>query len=88
MTNKAMTESVNFIDKIIIASDNISEISLQISTSVNEQSDVSLSLDKNVNHIVSSGQKSNILINQINDKAETLDGFVQQLMALAKQFKV
>lgn len=88
MTNKAMTESVNFIDKIIIASDNISEISLQISTSVNEQSDVSLSLDRNVNHIVSSGQKSNILINQINDKAETLDGFVQQLMALAKQFKV
>lgn len=88
MTNQAMTESVDFIDKIIVASDNISEVSLLISTSVNEQSDVSLSLDKNVNHIVSSGQKSNTLINQINGKADELDGFVQQLMVLAQQFKV
>lgn len=88
MTNQAMIESVNFVEKIIGASDNINEISSQISTSVSEQSAVSQSLNENVNHIVSSGATSNQLINQINDKTDTLDGFVQQLMSLSKQFKV
>jgi methyl-accepting chemotaxis protein len=86
-TNNAIKNTVDSIKSIIKASDNISDISMQISTSVDEQSHVTTSLDQNVNQIVSTGQQSNHLINQINNKAGQLDEFVQNLVLLTKQFK-
>lgn len=87
-TTEMMLHSVEYITKIISASDNISDTSLQISTSVQEQSSVTSSLDININGIVSSGQESNELINQIKVKANTLDDYVNNLQALTNQFKV
>jgi len=87
-TTNTMQSSVEFISEIISASDNISDISLQISTSVKEQSDVTASLDISVNSIVSGGQESNELINQINIKAGQLDNYVNDLQSLTNQFKV
>lgn len=60
-----MLNSVEYITKIISASDNISDTSLQISTSVQEQSSVTSSLDVNINGIVSNGQESNELIKHL-----------------------
>jgi methyl-accepting chemotaxis protein len=55
---------------------------------VQEQSSVTASLDVNINGIVSSGQESNELINQINVKATQLDDHVNNLKTLTSQFKV
>jgi methyl-accepting chemotaxis protein len=87
-TTEMMLHSVESITKIISASDDISDTSLQISTSVQEQSSVTSSLDVNINGIVISGQESNELINQINVKANTLDDYVNNLQTLTNQFKV
>ncbi|MFT6249308.1 MAG: methyl-accepting chemotaxis protein [Cognaticolwellia sp.] len=87
-TTEIMLHSVEYIKKIISASDDISDTSLQISTSVQEQSSVTASLDVNINGIVSSGQESNELINQINVKATQLDDHVNNLKTLTSQFKV
>ena len=87
-TTEVMLHSVEFIKKIISASDDISDTSLQISTSVQEQSNVTSSLDVNINGIVSSGQESNELINQIKVKANQLDDNVNNLQSLTSQFKV
>mgnify|MGYP003625743733 CR=1 FL=1 len=87
-TTEMMLHSVEYIKKIISASDNISDTSLQISTSVQEQSTVTASLDVNINGIVSSGQESNELINQIKAKASKLDDHVNNLKTLTSQFKV
>jgi methyl-accepting chemotaxis protein len=87
-TTQMMLHSVEYIKKIISASDDISNTSLQISTSVQEQSNVTSSLDVNINGIVSSGQKSNELINQIKVKANQLDDHVNNLQKLTSQFKV
>jgi len=87
-TTNIMQNSVEFISDIISASDNISDISLQIATSVKEQSGVTESLDVNINSIVSSGQESNELINQINIKASQLDDYVNDLQLLTDQFSV
>lgn len=87
-TTEMMLHSVEFIKKIISASDDISDTSLQISTSVQEQSSVTASLDVNINGIVSSGQESNELINQIKVKANQLDDNVNKLQTLTSQFKV
>jgi methyl-accepting chemotaxis protein len=87
-TTKMMLHSVEYITKIISASDDISNTSLQISTSVQEQSSVTSSLDVNINGIVSSGQESNELINQIKVKANQLDDHVNKLQTLTSQFKV
>lgn len=87
-TTEVMQHSVEFISKIIAASDNISDISFQIATSVKEQSNVTASLDVNINGIVSSGQESHKLINQINMKANQLDDHVNKLKVLTNQFKV
>jgi methyl-accepting chemotaxis protein len=87
-TTEVMHNSVEYISKIILASDNISDTSLQIATSVKEQSNVTASLDVNINGIVCSGQESNKLINEINMKANQLDGHVNNLQALTSQFKV
>ena len=83
-----MQNSVEFISDIISVSDNISDISLQIATSVKEQSEVTESLDVSINSIVSSGQESNELINQINVKASQLDDYVNDLQLLTDQFSV
>ena len=83
-----MLHSVEYITKIIAASDDISDTSLQISTSVHEQSHVTSSLDVNINGIVSSGQESNGLINQIKVKANELDDHVNNLQTLTSQFNV
>ncbi len=87
-TTDAMQHSVEFISEIISASDNISNISLQIATSVKEQSDVTNSLDSSINSIVSGGQESNELINQINTKTGQLDNYVNDLQLLTNQFRV
>lgn len=87
-TTEMMLHSVEYITKIIAASDDISNTSLQISTSVHEQSNVTSSLDVNINGIVSSGQESNGLINQIKVKANELDDHVNNLQTLTSQFKV
>ena len=87
-TTEMMLNSVEYITKIISASDNISDTSLQISTSVQEQSSVTSSLDVNINGIVSNGQESNELINQIKDRANQLDDHVNNLKTLTSQFKV
>jgi len=87
-TSQSMEDSVSYIDKIIIASDNINDISLHISNSVGEQSEVTASLDKNINQIVSSAHESDRLINQINSKTIKLDDFVNELIMLTNQFKV
>ena len=87
-TTEMMLHSVEYITKIISASDDISDTSLQISTSVQEQSSVTSSLDVNINGIVSSGQESNGLINQIKVKANELDDHVNNLQSLTSQFKV
>ena len=83
-----MLHSVEFIAKIISASDDINNTSLQISTSVQEQSNVTASLDVNINGIVSNGQESNQLINQIKVKASQLDDHVNNLQMLTNQFEV
>ena len=87
-TTDTMQNSVEFISDIISASDNISDISLQIATTVKEQSDVSESLDVSINSIVSNGQESNELINHINIKANELNSNVNDLQSLTNQFKV
>ena len=87
-TTEMMLHSVEFIAKIISASDDINNTSLQISTSVQEQSNVTASLDVNINGIVSSGQESNQLINQIKVKANQLDDHVNNLQLLTNQFEV
>jgi methyl-accepting chemotaxis protein len=87
-TTEIMLNSVEYITKIISASDNISDTSLQISTSVQEQSSVTSSLDVNINGIVSSGQESNKLINQIKVKTSQLDDHVNNLKLLTSQFIV
>jgi len=87
-TTEMMLNSVEFITKIISASDDISDISLQISTSVQEQSSVTSSLDVNINGIVSNGQESNELINQIKVRTNQLDDHVNNLHTLTSQFKV
>ncbi|MFT5757084.1 MAG: methyl-accepting chemotaxis protein [Alteromonadaceae bacterium] len=87
-TTEIMRHSVEYIAKIISASDAISDTSLLISTSVQEQSSVTSSLDVNINGIVSSGQESNELINQIKVKANQLDSHVNDLQTLTNQFKV
>lgn len=87
-TTDTMQNSVEFISDIISASDNISDISQQIATTVKEQSDVSESLDVSINSIVSNGQKSNELINHINIKANELNSNVNDLQVLTNQFKV
>ncbi len=87
-TTDTMQNSVEFISDIISASDNISDISMQIATTVKEQSDVTASLDVSINSIVSNGQESNELINQINIKANELNNSVDELQALTNQFKV
>ncbi|MFT5707232.1 MAG: methyl-accepting chemotaxis protein [Oceanospirillaceae bacterium] len=87
-TTEMMLHSVEYIKRIISASDDISDTSLQISTSVQEQSSVTSSLDVNINGIVSSGQESNGLINQIKVKANQLDDHVNNLQTLTSQFKV
>jgi methyl-accepting chemotaxis protein len=55
---------------------------------VQEQSNVTSSLDVNINGIVSSGQESNGLINQIKVKANELDDHVNNLHTITSQFKV
>ena len=87
-TTEMMLNSVEYITKIISASDDISDTSLQISTSVQEQSSVTSSLDVNINGIVSNGQESNELINQIKVRANQLDDHVNNLKTLTSQFKV
>tara|TARA_R110002124_G_scaffold56872_1_gene159988 strand:+ start:3525 stop:4982 length:1458 start_codon:yes stop_codon:yes gene_type:complete len=87
-TTAMMLHSVEFIAKIISASDDINNTSLQISTSVQEQSNVTASLDVNINGIVSNGQESNQLINQIKVKASQLDDHVNNLQMLTNQFEV
>lgn len=87
-TTEMMLHSVEYITKIITASDDISDTSLQISTSVQEQSSVTSSLDVNINGIVSNGQESNELINQIKVKANLLDDHVNNLKTLTSQFIV
>lgn len=87
-TTEMMLHSVEYITKIISASDAISDTSLQISTSVREQSSVTSSLDVNINGIVSNGQESNELINQIKVRANQLDDHVNNLQTLTSQFKV
>ena len=87
-TTDTMQNSVEFISDIISASDNISDISLQIATTVKEQSDVTASLDVSINSIVSNGQESNELVNQINIKANELNQNVNDLQLLTNQFKV
>ena len=87
-TSDTMQNSVEFISDIISASDNISDISLQIATTVKEQSDVTASLDTSINSIVSNGQESNELVNQINIKANELNNNVNDLQLLTNQFKV
>lgn len=87
-TTEMMLNSVEYITKIISASDDISDTSLQISTSVQEQSSVTSSLDVNINGIVSNGQESNELINQIKIRANQLDDHVNNLQTLTSQFKV
>ena len=87
-TTEMMLNSVEYITKIISASDYISDTSLQISTSVQEQSSVTSSLDVNINGIVSNGQESNELINQIKVRANQLDDHVNNLKTLTSQFKV
>ena len=46
------------------------------------------SLDVNINGIVSNGQESNELINQIKVRANQLDDHVNNLKTLTSQFKV
>lgn len=87
-TTETMQNSVDFISEIISASDNISDIALQIATAVKEQSDVTASLDISINSIVSNGQESTKLINQINTKANELDSNVNDLRLQTNQFKV
>ncbi len=87
-TTDTMQNSVEFISDIISASDNISDISMQIATTVKEQSDVTASLDVSINSIVTNGQESNELINQINIKANELNNSVDELQSLTNQFKV
>jgi methyl-accepting chemotaxis protein len=87
-TADSMKNSANLINEIVEASNNISEVSIQIAASVKEQSQVTSSLDESINKIVLNSQQSAEFINEIDQKANLMTDYVNALNKLTSQFKI
>jgi len=74
--------------EIVDANAVISDMSMQILTSVEEQRDVSSSLDVNVNGMVNTVNDTGKVMNSINEQVRSMDNLSQELTTLVQQFKV
>lgn len=76
------------IEGIVEATMTITNMATQIATAVEQQSQVSIDLDENVSRIVTSGQSSSDVINQIAEKTKSLDLLAAELSSQVQRFKV
>lgn len=87
----ATVESVNkagqSIQGIVTATLTINDMSMQIASAVDEQSQVSSDLDNSINRIVGAGQSSSTVISEMADKATGLDELAAELNTLVNRFK-
>jgi methyl-accepting chemotaxis protein len=85
----AITQKTSsFVEEIVEANSAISDMSLLILTSVEEQRDAASSLDVNVNGIVNMVDDTLTVINNINHQVESLDNLSHELSTLSKQFSI
>jgi methyl-accepting chemotaxis protein len=77
-----------FVAEIVDANSVISDMSLQILTSVEEQRDVASSLDVNITGIVTMVEDTFAVMNDINKQVEDLDNLSQELTTLSQQFRI